>query len=75
MNESLEKVTVSAAHLKALREARGLKQNEVADTIGVTKSALSMYERGRQRCPSYVLARLSILYGEPIEQFIEEAAA
>jgi transcriptional regulator with XRE-family HTH domain len=73
MNESLETVTVSPERLRALRKERGLKLSAVAKEIGVTKSALSMYELGRQRTPGHVLARLSLLYNEPMTEFVEAA--
>jgi len=38
--------------LKELRERRGLSQADFADKIGVSKSAISMYERG-ERTPDY----------------------
>lgn len=37
-------------NLKAARKAKGYTQREVADMIGITKSAYSYYELGK-RCP------------------------
>ncbi|MEF9974907.1 MAG: helix-turn-helix transcriptional regulator [Clostridia bacterium] len=35
-------------NLKALREARGITQEALADQIGVAKSTISMYEKGNR---------------------------
>ncbi|MEG1264791.1 MAG: helix-turn-helix transcriptional regulator [Clostridia bacterium] len=35
-------------NLKALREARGVTQEALADGIGVAKSTISMYEKGNR---------------------------
>lgn len=50
-------------HLKTLRVAKKLTQDQVADYVGVSRSVISAYEND-MRCPSYeVLIRLSILFG------------
>ena len=36
-----------AQHLKTLRKARGLTQQELADRIGLKRAALGAYEEGR----------------------------
>ena len=38
--------------LKMLRKAKGLKQQDLADMLGITKSAISLYENGKRQ-PSY----------------------
>ena len=38
---------------KQLRLEKGLTQQELADKLGITKSAVSMYERGDRR-PNFV---------------------
>jgi len=40
---------------KSLRLERGLTQQELADRLGITKSTVSMYERG-QRTPAFEIA-------------------
>lgn len=50
-------------HLKQLRTAKKLTQNQVADYVGVSRSVISAYEND-MRYPSYeVLIRLSLLLG------------
>lgn len=40
--------------LKQLREARNLSQNELAESLGISRSAVSMYENGNRE-PSFQL--------------------
>jgi transcriptional regulator with XRE-family HTH domain len=35
--------------IKALREARGMSQQEIADVVGVSKSAVSQWELGQSK--------------------------
>lgn len=50
-------------HLKQLRAAKKLTQNQVADYVGVSRSVISAYEND-MRYPSYeVLVSLSLLLG------------
>lgn len=52
-----------SVHLKQLRTAKNLTQNQVADYVGVSRSVISAYEND-MRYPSYeVLIRLSLLFG------------
>ena len=49
-------------HLKTLRVAKKLTQDQVADYVGVSRSVISAYEND-MRYPSYeVLIRLSMLF-------------
>lgn len=43
------------AIFKKLRTDKGLTQQELADKLGITKSAVSMYERGERR-PNFEIA-------------------
>lgn len=43
-------------NIRQLREARGLKQNELATTIGVSQQLLSMIENGNRQ-PSVATAQ------------------
>jgi transcriptional regulator with XRE-family HTH domain len=55
-------ITSIATRLKELRLNKRLRQDQVADLIGVTKSTMSAYENG-MRQPSYdVLVSLARLY-------------
>lgn len=42
-------------NLKLIRKARGLKQKELANIVGVSESAISQYENGKKQ-PSFEIA-------------------
>ena len=50
-------------NLKTLRQASGLTQQQAADRVGLTRQAISNYERGRTRPDVELLARLAEAYG------------
>lgn len=56
--------------LKALREARGLTQLQVADRIGISKAMISAYETASKAPSIEVLIRLSRLYGVSIDYLV-----
>lgn len=51
--------------LKALRGQR--TQQEVADKVGITKSALAMYERDKRVPRDEVKVKLAAFYGESVQ--------
>lgn len=51
--------------LKALRGKR--TQQEVADKVGITKSALAMYERDKRVPRDEVKVKLADFYGETVQ--------
>lgn len=52
-----------------LRELRGEKtQEEVAEDIGITKSAWAMYERGERVPRDEVKVKISKYFGKSIEE-------
>jgi transcriptional regulator with XRE-family HTH domain len=54
--------------LKDLRETEGLKQSEVADKVGLTRSSIANIEQGRQKIQIDTLYDLAYLYKvSPIE--------
>ena len=56
--------------LKALREARGLTQLQVANRIGISKAMISAYETASKAPSIDVLIRLSRLYGVSIDYLV-----
>lgn len=56
--------------LKALREARGLTQLQVANRIGVSKAMISAYETASKAPSLEVLIRLSRLFGVSVDYLI-----
>ena len=58
--------------LTEAREARGLNMSQVAELVGVTRAAISIYEKG-QSSPQYnVLASLSKVLNVPTSYFLKE---
>jgi len=51
-----------ADNIKAIRESKGLKQIEVADHIGVDKSAYSKIEKGSRAISVDELQKMALLF-------------
>ena len=58
--------------LKELREKRNLRQQEVADAIGVSVSMISMYEGNKKNPGRDTLVKLAIFFGLDINFFYDE---
>lgn len=56
--------------LKALLEARGLTQLQVANRIGISKAMISAYETASKAPSIDILIRLSRLYGVSIDYLV-----
>ena len=56
--------------LKALREARGLTQLQVANRIGISKAMISAYETASKAPSIEVLIRLSRLFGVSVDYLV-----
>lgn len=56
------------AQLKAIREHRGLRQQQVADTLNSTRSSIANIEAGRQRMPLHAwVAHCQALGADPAD--------
>lgn len=62
---------LTGSRLRALRVALGFKQRDVAAQAGVSASYLNLIEHNRRRVPEDILARLALLFGQPITAFAE----
>jgi len=62
-----------AARLKEAREYLGLSQQEVALTLSIPRTAITMIESGQRRVDSVELKTLAKLYQRPISYFTGEA--
>lgn len=56
--------------LRALREARGLTQLQVANRIGISKAMISAYETASKAPSIEVLIRLSRLFGVSVDYLV-----
>jgi transcriptional regulator with XRE-family HTH domain len=61
-----------ARNLKKLREAAKYTQDEVANALGITRSAYSNYESGDREVPYDVLEKASDLFGCDMYIMFEE---
>ena len=55
------------ARIRALREDRDLKQEDLAKFLNCTQACYSNYENGRRDLPSDVLNRLADFYGVSVD--------
>lgn len=63
---------IIARNIKKLREAAGYTQSDVADALGVTRSAYSNYEIGDRQIPYDVIEKASNLFGCEMILLFEE---
>lgn len=59
-------------NLSMLRGANNLTQQQVADYLGITRSAYSNYEDGTREAPMEVLLRSADLFGCDVHLLLEE---
>ncbi len=59
-------------NLKACRELNKFTQDQVANFLGINRSAYSNYELGDRETPMDVLERCADLYGSELALFFEE---
>lgn len=64
-----------ADKLKMIRKANKLKQYQVADALGISRSTYCSYETGRRGIDMESLAKLSQFYKLPTDCFFEDAYA
>lgn len=62
-----------ARRLRAARENAGLSQQDVADSIGVQRTALVQIEAGKRAVNSLELEKLARLFGRGMGEFVSEA--
>ena len=63
-------MTYTAAKLRALRKQNGCTQQELAKAIGVSTSAISMYENGLREPDFDTLQKLAAFLGVPMNAFL-----
>lgn len=51
------------AKIRELREKRGLSQKELADALGVDRSAISLWESGKTEPTAFNIRRLADILG------------
>ncbi|MDE6037985.1 MAG: helix-turn-helix domain-containing protein [Duncaniella sp.] len=63
---------IIARNLRKLREAGRYTQDEVANALGITRSAYSNYEAGDREIPYDVIEKASDFFGCEMELLFEE---
>lgn len=58
--------------LREAREYLGFTQEEVAQYMGIARSALSLMEAGQRKVDALELTRLAMLYKRPVSHFTGE---
>jgi len=60
--------------VRALREARGYSQEQMADTLGIPPDRYRKYE-GRSPLPVYLVPRFALIVGRDVEYVVTGRAA
>ncbi|GLS87191.1 XRE family transcriptional regulator [Cypionkella aquatica] len=66
---------LTGSRLRERRVALGLRQADLAETVGISASYLNLIEHNRRRIGDALLARLAQALGQPVEAFQEGIAA
>ncbi|MDU2702393.1 MAG: XRE family transcriptional regulator [Veillonella sp.] len=62
--------TIFSKNLKLLREHLDLKQNFIADSLGISRSVLSYYENGKSEPTLSMLQKMSVFFNISIDNLI-----
>lgn len=68
MTEQNDERAALASRLKEMREYLALSQEEVAQMMGIPRSAVSLIESGERRVEALELKRFAQIYQCPLEQ-------
>lgn len=68
----MEEKMIVGRNLKALREANGYTQEQVANFLGIGRSAYANYEAGERETPMEVMERASELFGCELALLFDE---
>ena len=61
---------VLGRRLQEARKARGLTQQEVADSLAVARTTVTALEKGERRTRPNELIKMARLYGRPVGDFV-----
>jgi transcriptional regulator with XRE-family HTH domain len=74
MNDEAAQWRRIGERLRQAREYLELKQEEAAEAVGISRSALSLVENGRRKVDAVELSRFAQVYGQSIEALTGAAA-
>lgn len=66
MYEEIDSVRIGE-NIKDHREAHGMSETEMAKRLGISQSAIAMYEGGRRIPRDEIKIRIAMLFGVPVE--------
>lgn len=58
---------INASRIKQLRENRNISQEKLAEKIGISKSAISMYEQGGRIAPMKIQEKIADFFGVSLD--------
>lgn len=58
---------INASRIKELREYRNISQENLAEKIGISKSAISMYEQGGRIAPMKIQEKIADFFGVSLD--------
>lgn len=61
------KENINASRIKELRENRNISQEKLAEKIGISKSAISMYEQGSRIAPMKIQEKIADFFGVSLD--------
>jgi transcriptional regulator with XRE-family HTH domain len=56
--------------IRAARERAGVRQDQLAQAVGLSRTSITNIERGRQGVQAYLLARIAEVLGRPAAELI-----
>jgi len=68
---SMKDYSVLGGNVKSFRERMGLRQEDLAHYLGITREAISYYENGRNNIPLDKLEKLADLFGVDLYDLFE----
>lgn len=66
-----ERKEMVAEMIRELRKAKGFKQKEVAEALGISAQTYNGYETGRNEPPIEILVRISFLFDMPLDILVQ----
>lgn len=66
--------SILGTRLREQREYLGYSQDEVADAVNITRSAVSLIETGQRKLEALELKRFATLYEKPVNYFTGDEA-
>ena len=75
MVESMTEKNVFSERLTQLREDRGLKRQEVADALEISRASLEYYEKGQRKPDIEIAAKIAKYYGVSTDYLVGVSAA